>query len=419
VAALTVGQLGHLALAVAVTTRTGCRLVRPDECHGMARKLRLPKTFRRVARSAVIPVVVAGRGLVAERAFVMQRLCVSLVAVKALGLGMLALQLHRMRPGIQDRPQLRRDVAVAAGHPRYRIVRADVASGTVGERRIQAAVHVAIQADVHGADHVPTDRIKAVAHGAVAVAAVDTHCLGVGELVVGCPQPVFEELVVLYESLRFYVGQITRAQEDERQRIARELHDETAQGLIELSRRVDALAVGPDDGQGKNATEHLELLQVRLEDLLQGVRRFSRDLRPSVLDDLGLLPALNGLLTELKDHGIEARLETEGESRRLGPDVELALFRIAQEAINNAKKHAQASGVVVSVEFHENRVRLTIRDDGQGFQLSGRTSDLVSLGRFGLAGMEERAYLLGGYLEVLSGLNAGTIVVADVPAPQE
>jgi signal transduction histidine kinase len=226
------------------------------------------------------------------------------------------------------------------------------------------------------------------------------------------------ENALLYESLRFYVRQITRAQEDERQRIARELHDDTAQGLIELSRRVDALA--PDlEGLDEPTAQRLEELQGRLEQLLQGVRRFSRDLRPSVLDDLGLLPALNGLLAGLKEDGIEPRLETKGTSRRLPPDTELALFRIAQEALNNVRRHAQASEVVVTAEFQEARVRLTIQDNGLGFQLAGRTSDLVSMGRFGLAGMEERAQLLGGQLKVLSGLEFGTIVVADVPVPQE
>jgi signal transduction histidine kinase len=112
-------------------------------------------------------------------------------------------------------------------------------------------------------------------------------------------------------------------------------------------------------------------------------------------------------------------LETKGTSRRLPPDTELALFRIAQEALNNVRRHAQASEVVVTAEFQEARVRLTIQDNGLGFQLAGRTSDLVSMGRFGLAGMEERAQLLGGQLKVLSGLEFGTIVVADVPVPQE
>ncbi len=258
--------------------------------------------------------------------------------------------------------------------------------------------------------------------------------LGVIDLYLADPEPVNQldlalfasvgrqigvavENALLYESLRFYVCQITRAQEDERQRIARELHDETAQGLIELSRRVDALAMSPE-GLGEPVVERLEQLQERLEDLLQGVRRFSRDLRPSVLDDLGLLPALNGLLAELKEHGMEPRLETQGTSRRLPPDTELALFRIAQEALNNVKKHALASEIIATVEFQDGRVRLTIQDNGRGFQLAGRTSDLVSLGRFGLVGMEERAHLLGGYLKVLSGLDFGTIVVADVPAPQ-
>jgi len=259
--------------------------------------------------------------------------------------------------------------------------------------------------------------------------------LGVIDLYLAGPEPVDQielsllasigrqigvavENALLYESLRFYVRQITRAQENERQRIARELHDETAQGLIELSRRLDALAPGLE-GLGEPAAERLEELQTRLEDLLQGVRRFSRDLRPSVLDDLGLLAALGQLLSELNEHGIEHHLETRGASRRLSSDTELALFRIAQEALSNVKKHAQASEVIATVEFLESRVKLTIQDNGCGFRIAGRISELVSLGRFGLAGMEERANLLGGYLKVLSGLDFGTIVVAEIPAPQE
>ncbi len=259
--------------------------------------------------------------------------------------------------------------------------------------------------------------------------------LGVIDLYLAEPEPVDEiglsllasigrqvgvavENALLYESLRFYVRQITQAQEAERQRIARELHDETAQGLIELSRRLDALA--PDlEGLNEPAAERVEELQKRLGDLLQGVRRFSRDLRPSVLDDLGLLPALNQLLTELKEQGVEPRLETKGTRRRLSPDTELALFRIAQEALSNVRRHSQASEVIATVEFLTTRVKLTIQDNGCGFRLAGRISELVSLGRFGLAGMEERANLLGGYLKVLSGLDFGTIVVAEIPTLQE
>jgi signal transduction histidine kinase len=218
----------------------------------------------------------------------------------------------------------------------------------------------------------------------------------------------------LCEKLRYYVMQVTGAQEDERRRIARELHDDTAQRLIDLSRRLDDLATVDDILSGA-AGERIEQLQLRIEDILQGVRRFSRDLRPTVLDDLGLLPALEGQLADLDDHGIEWELELSGERRRLPLDVELGLFRIVQEAVNNVKRHSQASQVTISVGFAENQVRIRVQDNGKGFELLGSTSDLAAMGRFGLVGIEERIQLMGGNFVVQSEPGEGTIVDVDVP----
>jgi two-component system sensor histidine kinase DegS len=223
------------------------------------------------------------------------------------------------------------------------------------------------------------------------------------------------ENIRLCENLRFYIRQITRAQEDERKRIARELHDETAQGLIDISRRLDRLAMEETSVTGPSDTR-LENLQERIEELLQGVRRFSRDLRPSVLDDLGLLPALEGLMADVRQSNIEPLLLTQGSIRRLPPDAELALFRIVQEALNNVKKHSGASQVTVNVEFFAKRVRVTVHDNGRGFQQQSRMSDLATMGKFGMVGMEERAQLLGGCFAVLTGPGTGTILIADIPA---
>lgn len=219
----------------------------------------------------------------------------------------------------------------------------------------------------------------------------------------------------LCENLRFYVRQISDAQEDERRRIARELHDDTAQGLIALSRRLDNLSATVE-GLTPSAIARLEDIQERIEDLLEGVRRFGRDLRPSVLDDLGLLPALEGLMAGLPQSGIEPLLETRGDQRRLSPDTELALYRIAQEALNNTRKHAQASRVETVVEFGADRVRVSVQDDGQGFEMPASLSDLATLGRFGFVGMHERVQLLRGTLTVRSELGKGMTIVADVPA---
>ena len=219
----------------------------------------------------------------------------------------------------------------------------------------------------------------------------------------------------LYENMRFYVGQVTKAQEDERKRIARELHDDTAQTLIDLSRRLDNLATSHEP-LSETATERLEEFQELIDSILQGVRRFSRDLRPSVLDDLGLLPALEWLTANLVEgDGIKTELKVYGDRRRLPPEAELALFRIVQETLNNIRRHSRASKVVTVVKFDEGRVRITVDDNGQGFELPGRTGDLVAMGKLGLVGMYERAHLLDGTLMVRSEPGKGTTVTVDMP----
>jgi signal transduction histidine kinase len=218
----------------------------------------------------------------------------------------------------------------------------------------------------------------------------------------------------LCENLRFYAWQITKAQEDERKRIARELHDDTAQQLVALLRQLDTLAAS-EENLSEAGTERLERIQQRIDDALLGVRRFSRDLRPSVLDDLGLLSALEGLLPDLEESGISTNLSISGDKHRLPLDVEMALFRIVQEALNNVNKHAHASNVTIGVEFIDSRVKVVVRDDGQGFELLGSPGDFAYSGKFGLLGIEERTLLLRGNLQVQSGKGKGTTISVDVP----
>jgi signal transduction histidine kinase len=243
------------------------------------------------------------------------------------------------------------------------------------------------------------------------VDAIDREMFGA----IGRQVGVAVENARLCENLRFYVRQITEAQEDERKRVARELHDDTAQRLVALSRQLDTLS-GDEYGLSAEGFERLEQLQQEIEDTLQGVRRFSRDLRPSVLDDLGLLPALEGLLSNLEKDGLSTELRTSGATRRLPSDAELALYRIAQEALNNVRRHAHASSVVIHVEFEADRVRISVSDDGHGFQqLSGGTSDYALAGRFGLLGIEERAQLFQGHFHMRSGEGEGTTLGVDLP----
>ncbi len=220
----------------------------------------------------------------------------------------------------------------------------------------------------------------------------------------------------LQDNLHYYLQQITTAQEEERKRIARELHDDTSQALYVLIRRIDNLMRSGASLLEDRVTSLKELGQ-EVRNILQGVRRFSQDLRPSILDDLGLLATLRWLLGDLKKrHQIETELTVSGNERRLPPQVELMLFRIAQEALRNVGKHAKASRVAVEINFNVEKINLTISDNGQGFKLVGDLGNLPREGRLGLAGMEERAHLLGGSLVIQTEPGRGTTVLVEVPA---
>jgi two-component system sensor histidine kinase DegS len=217
------------------------------------------------------------------------------------------------------------------------------------------------------------------------------------------------------ENLRYHLQQITRAQEEERKRIARELHDDTAQVLSSLSRQLDNF-IRKKHGFAPNEVLFLRDLQTQLNRGLQSMQRFVQDLRPSLLDDLGLIPAVRSLVKGLQDSdGIDAELKIIGGERRFPLEVELLLFRIVQEALNNIRRHAQASEAQVVMEFKADEVRVTVTDNGRGFELRGDVDDLPRIGKLGLAGMQERARLLGGTLEVNSVPGQGTTLVVDVP----
>lgn len=216
------------------------------------------------------------------------------------------------------------------------------------------------------------------------------------------------------ENLRYYVQQITKAQEEERKRIARELHDDTAQALVALSRQLDSLILAKPPMM-QDVTS-LEKLREQIDRILDGVRRFSQDLRPSVLDDLGLLPALEWLVSDLTDRfGISLGLAVMGPERHFSPETELLLFRIAQEALRNVWRHSGAARAWISVEFGKDKTILTVRDNGKGFEVPKRLSDLAEAAKLGLAGMEERAKLLGGNLRLHSELGKGTTVIVEIP----
>ena len=217
------------------------------------------------------------------------------------------------------------------------------------------------------------------------------------------------------ESLRFYLRQVTMAQEDERKRIARELHDEVIQSLASLSLELDGFA-SSDKGLSRDKKVTLENLQHKTIILTEGVRHLSQSLRPPTLDRLGLLPALESLASDIgKRSEIALQVKAHGAGQRLPAEVELTLFRIAQEAIRNVWRHSQATSAEIVAEFDDCKARVTVSDNGKGFDVPPTTYDLVKEGRLGLAGMHERAQLLCGSLQIKSEPGKGTTVTIEVP----
>jgi len=216
--------------------------------------------------------------------------------------------------------------------------------------------------------------------------------------------------------LEAYTRQIVQAQEDERKRIARELHDSSLQAIALLCRRLDLLEVS---GRDLPATMRDGLTEVReaAEEIAAELRRFSRDLRPSVLDDLGFVAAARWLVSDLERRaGVHGNLVVYGDERRLPAAVELGLFRITQEALRNVERHAAASNVGVTLAYEPEEVSLTIEDDGRGLPVDPLPTSAMA-GKLGVLGMRERARLLGGNVRVTSTPGTGTRVQALLPSP--
>jgi signal transduction histidine kinase len=219
----------------------------------------------------------------------------------------------------------------------------------------------------------------------------------------------------LVDTMRVYAQQITHAQEQERERLSRELHDETIQMLVVLSRRLEALST-LSEGLPESAIAQLQGLQDLVRETSRTLRRLVVDLRPPTLQHLGLAATTEAMSDKLaEDLGIVVDVQVRGERVRLPADQELALLRILQEALNNIRRHAGASHVGVCLAFERDATRLTVEDNGCGF--TGRTDigALVSAGQLGLVGMRERAQALGGTLLIRSSPGRGTTIQAEIP----
>jgi two-component system, NarL family, sensor histidine kinase UhpB len=197
-----------------------------------------------------------------------------------------------------------------------------------------------------------------------------------------------------------------RAQEQERARVARDLHDEVNQSLTGLLLRLEALR------EEAPAELRAELEEIKgVANLAMGeLLALARQLRPTALDDHGLVAAIAGQVEQLRSSGMEAELETDGDFSDLPDDVQLVLYRVAQEALSNATRHSEARRVEVTLGRGDERVELRVRDEGRGFVFEESERGL------GIAGMRERALAVGGELTIESRPDEGTVVRLSVPA---
>jgi signal transduction histidine kinase len=201
---------------------------------------------------------------------------------------------------------------------------------------------------------------------------------------------------------------VVEAQELERKRLARELHDETGQALTSILLGLKSLEQAVDSDEGREGVSSLRDLVVST---LQDVRRLAVELRPSALDDFGLAPALERLVdTYRQQASVPAHLEIQLGDERLTPEIETTLYRMVQEALTNVAKHADATSVSILLTRTPSSVRLVIEDDGEGFD-AGNARD----GGLGLPGMRERVALLDGRLRIESAPGKGTTLAAEVP----
>jgi len=218
----------------------------------------------------------------------------------------------------------------------------------------------------------------------------------------------------LQEDLRLYIDQITGAHEEERNRIARELHDETAQSLIAMTNSLDKL-VSKGNKIPKEVKKSIRQLQKDIDNVLVGIRRFIQDLRPPSLEYLGLIPALRELVFQIKmEQSLAVDLSVEGTPADFTKKEELLIYRIVQEALNNVWKHSKATKVDVVIQFRDWETTVTVSDNGSGFEQQEGLG-LARSGKLGLVGMQERARLLEGTLTISSRLGKGTTVVLNIP----
>ncbi|MBO9599107.1 MAG: sensor histidine kinase, partial [Cohnella sp.] len=209
---------------------------------------------------------------------------------------------------------------------------------------------------------------------------------------------------------------IILAQEDERKRIAREIHDGPAQSLANLVLRTEIAERLLDTGDLQVVRNELNDLKSQIRYGLEEIRKIIFNLRPMALDDLGLVPTLRKFVQDFEERTrIRSVFETAGKEKRLPSAMEAALFRLVQEAFNNALKHAQATYMSLEIAFREDTVELVVEDNGIGFNPEAVVAKARYDSRFGIIGMKERVELMQGKIDIKSAKGQGTKLNIEVP----
>jgi signal transduction histidine kinase len=224
---------------------------------------------------------------------------------------------------------------------------------------------------------------------------------------------LYGELTEREKRLESLVGKLLAAQEEERRRVAYEVHDGLAQVAVSAHQHLQAFSRRhpPDTERGKRDLQRTSKL---VRQTVSDARKVIANLRPTALDDLGLAAALSLEVESLRADGYRVGYKVEFGDERLPDTMEIGLFRVAQEALTNVRKHAQTGGVSIELRRQEDEVRLEVRDYGRGFDPAALAGGGPGE-RVGLAGMRERVALLGGKLEIQSKPSEGTSVTATLP----
>lgn len=224
-----------------------------------------------------------------------------------------------------------------------------------------------------------------------------------------------EQLKDSHERLRRLSSHLESVREEEKKKIARDLHDETSQLLASLNAHLQAAFETLPVEAHKTQTLIKRSQELSLQ-ILDELHKLIYDLRPALLDELGLLPAISSLAdSHLREAGIKFNLKTSGQVSRLSPDLEITLFRVIQETFTNIVKHARASRVQINMDFRKAKLKITIKDNGRGFDVNEVNLSKTRPRGLGLLNMEERIKLVDGSWLIHSAPGSGTQITIEVP----